>query len=507
MKQNKRLQSEYSTNTLSFYDKLHSLLSSLSKHFFTLSSSGPTREYIGQRNHYYGFSGRKAVVFCRRMTESGCHSGHSYLCHSGLRAGIQRGDINMTGCWIGSSMTGMECGRSMVEMLGTLAIIGVLSIGGIAGYSYGMDKYRANTIINDIMLRATDILAKDAIPLEENLPGWPTTTAGKYAIGLEEGTTGIQVSGLPKRLCEMLAEGMENAAEIKIGATYVSESETVDCGDINTMTFYVDAEEEIIETEIETETPATEETTTTEATATPIETTTPEITTTWDGRCSSNAECQAEDACMGCIIPDGQETGVCEYACQELEYLESDGGQYIDTGVNGTSNSKWEVDFQSSKQVGETFQSIFGAQRSNERLSTIIIGANTATRFVLRKGASVSISDQDINFTNIADSNSRHIYGIDIKNFTAYVDDNSITGSTVDGLTTPISVYILARNDNGTASNFAKGKLYGAKIYNNADLLRNFIPVLDPEEVPAMLDTVENKLYYNQGSGKFTYGE
>ena len=31
-------------------------------------------------------------------------------------------------------MTKLESGRSMVEMLGVLAIIGVLSIGGIAGY-------------------------------------------------------------------------------------------------------------------------------------------------------------------------------------------------------------------------------------------------------------------------------------------------------------------------------------------------------------------------------------
>ena len=45
-----------------------------------------------------------------------------------------------------------QSGRSMVEMLGTLAIIGILSVGGIAGYSYGMDKYRANQTINDIML-------------------------------------------------------------------------------------------------------------------------------------------------------------------------------------------------------------------------------------------------------------------------------------------------------------------------------------------------------------------
>ena len=37
-----------------------------------------------------------------------------------------------------------QTGRSMVEMLGTLAIIGVLSVGGIAGYSKAMFKYKLN---------------------------------------------------------------------------------------------------------------------------------------------------------------------------------------------------------------------------------------------------------------------------------------------------------------------------------------------------------------------------
>ena len=41
-----------------------------------------------------------------------------------------------------------ESGRSMVEMLGVLAIIGVLSIGGIAGYTLAMNRYRANEIMN-----------------------------------------------------------------------------------------------------------------------------------------------------------------------------------------------------------------------------------------------------------------------------------------------------------------------------------------------------------------------
>ena len=38
----------------------------------------------------------------------------------------------------------------MIEMLGVLAIIGVLSVGGIAGYSKAMQKYRTNKTIDQI---------------------------------------------------------------------------------------------------------------------------------------------------------------------------------------------------------------------------------------------------------------------------------------------------------------------------------------------------------------------
>ena len=39
---------------------------------------------------------------------------------------------------------GVQCGRSMIEMLGVLAIIGVLSVGGIQGFSKAMREYRSN---------------------------------------------------------------------------------------------------------------------------------------------------------------------------------------------------------------------------------------------------------------------------------------------------------------------------------------------------------------------------
>ena len=45
-------------------------------------------------------------------------------------------------------MKNTQKGRSMVEMLGVLAIIGVLSVGGIAGYTVAMNRYRANQILD-----------------------------------------------------------------------------------------------------------------------------------------------------------------------------------------------------------------------------------------------------------------------------------------------------------------------------------------------------------------------
>jgi len=50
-----------------------------------------------------------------------------------------------------------EAGRSMIEMLGVLAIIGVLSVGGIAGYSKAMMKYRINKTIEQITLIAGNV--------------------------------------------------------------------------------------------------------------------------------------------------------------------------------------------------------------------------------------------------------------------------------------------------------------------------------------------------------------
>lgn len=59
-------------------------------------------------------------------------------------------------------MKKMQTGRSMVEMLGVLAIVGVLSIGSIAGYSKAMYNYKFNTFMYGIeqLMYSSDIYLK-----------------------------------------------------------------------------------------------------------------------------------------------------------------------------------------------------------------------------------------------------------------------------------------------------------------------------------------------------------
>ena len=138
----------------------------------------------------------------------------------------------------------LENGRSMVEMLGTLAIIGVLSIGGIAGYSYGMDKYRANQTMRDISLRTVDLLTqasqgRPALSFAEweNEDGIYDFSNPAYSddglVMFDIGTT----KKLPKSVCQMVFDGLANTAvQIDINAVHANSNET--CGIDNTMTFY-----------------------------------------------------------------------------------------------------------------------------------------------------------------------------------------------------------------------------------------------------------------------------
>ena len=138
-----------------------------------------------------------------------------------------------------------QSGRSMVEMLGTLAVMGVLSIGGIMGYSYAVDKYHSNQIMNDVNLRGIDLIAQASRGGDFSLDEWPTKTSSDLDIGLEvdEATNttegGIYVNGVEKDICEIIADDLlpEKVELVIDGETYTSGK----CGETNKMVFYYDA--------------------------------------------------------------------------------------------------------------------------------------------------------------------------------------------------------------------------------------------------------------------------
>lgn len=120
-----------------------------------------------------------------------------------------------------------QTGRSMIEMLGVLAIIGVLSVGGIAGYSKAMAKYKQNKLGDQVSMLITTLRT-----LYGNSSDYTDlTTARAVAMGavdreMQDGTSGIKniyggaiyinaaennksffvvINGLPSPACTYLA--------------------------------------------------------------------------------------------------------------------------------------------------------------------------------------------------------------------------------------------------------------------------------------------------------------
>lgn len=138
----------------------------------------------------------------------------------------------------------IEMGRSMTEMLGTLAIIGVLSIGGVMGFNLAMSKYRANSILNDVSLRYVVAHTQYWDGKNINLSEFPKISSGGYPISgdiLDAGIDGfyIQVENVPAGACEQLKES-RYASFLSVNDLYTGGSAI--CQDENTMYFIFNAD-------------------------------------------------------------------------------------------------------------------------------------------------------------------------------------------------------------------------------------------------------------------------
>lgn len=77
-----------------------------------------------------------------------------------------------------------QSGRSMVEMLGVLAIIGVLSVGGISGYSKAMAKFKLTKAQDQLSMMIMNI--RTAFATSPGYPDLNTTTAIEYKLVSQE---------------------------------------------------------------------------------------------------------------------------------------------------------------------------------------------------------------------------------------------------------------------------------------------------------------------------------
>ena len=111
-----------------------------------------------------------------------------------------------------------QYGRSMIEMLGVLAIVGVLSIGGIALYRRAVNNHHANTILDDVNRFAFVITERGNFTIDAEIPKGDFKESGLYTLKgyqAESGQYSITVKNVPKGVCELLVD--KGVIDYKVG--------------------------------------------------------------------------------------------------------------------------------------------------------------------------------------------------------------------------------------------------------------------------------------------------
>lgn len=171
----------------------------------------------------------------------------------------------------------------------------------------------------------------------------------------------------------------------------------------------------------------------------------------------------------------------------EIEYLESTGTQWIDTGIDGNSIYGVELTFISANSVG-AFDSILSCVMDDFTLGYF----NGSNQMYLRnRGREV--------FKGVSITQS-------LENNLSMMDKEAI----FNGVTYQISTPIASRSQNLLIANNsayrrpAHAKFKSLKLYSNV-LIRDFIPVRIGT-TGYMYDKVSGQLFDNSGTGEFILG-
>lgn len=189
----------------------------------------------------------------------------------------------------------------------------------------------------------------------------------------------------------------------------------------------------------------------------------------------------------------------------EVEYIESTGGQYIDTGYSAGNTTSISMSFSDLVPSSE-YSMLFGAANSSGGVpfgNRIVYHAND-------KKFSIGVSDAFMMFdafefhsrADILFSNSGSSFSLMVRGS----EPRSLTGS-FSGTFPDATLYIFTQNDMGRPDgSFAAMRLYSFAILADGVPVRNFLPCIDPAGSVGLYDLIYNKFYPNLGSGVFVAG-
>lgn len=174
-----------------------------------------------------------------------------------------------------------------------------------------------------------------------------------------------------------------------------------------------------------------------------------------------------------------------------LEYIQSSGTQYIDTGRKLTQDSDITIDFKlinNNKSVG-----ILGSRESAEK--------NNLAMF---RDGGLFIGDFSY-YPKYRFKTSSSFTRTKIRMNKTGVLVNGVLNTSWSGVAnfeTPTNGLIFDVGNNNWTGNKAVMQLYSYTDGNTQKL----VPCLDTEGVPCMYDLVSQKPFYNAGTGSFTWG-
>lgn len=184
----------------------------------------------------------------------------------------------------------------------------------------------------------------------------------------------------------------------------------------------------------------------------------------------------------------------------QLEYIQSNGTQYIDTGINGFNSGDWEIycEWMSVAAPAQSYGYIFGVYEGKNYNSYRLIHKTTSTTeyYVSAKskagGGSILLS-------NVA-LNAKH--SIKIKNGTFTCDGVSYTASTTGTSLPSANTMLLFKSKNNL---YSKCRIYSTWAKKDGILKYNMIPSKrKSDNVIGMYDMVSRQFFTNSGNGSFT---